>query len=122
VGHCWRCLKTIGSPKRETRQSRVSLAVTNTRHLSVFVPLFAVGMLVAPFPVVPLVSGSLLVIRAVSPMMLYEIPPIRMIFAVIPIMVIAMVRIIDSNLNAPLLRTGSCHDSCWHENSSCQQQ
>src|ERR1700724_2355867 len=94
--------------------------------LSLFVPviasLFAIGMLVAPLPVVSLVSGSLVVVRAVISMAFLQVAPVCPIFAVIPIMIIAMVRIIDSQLNARILRARCCHDRRGHKNSSSQHQ
>jgi hypothetical protein len=93
---------------RETRQSRASLIITNTRRLSLFASviasLFAVRMLVAPLPVVPLIPGSLVVVRTVLSMMLHQVTPVSTILTVIPIMVIAMITIIDSHLNARFLR------------------
>jgi hypothetical protein len=76
---------------------------------------------VAPRPIVPLVSSSLVVVRAVSLMALYQVAPVGMIFAAIPIVVVAMVTIIDSHLNS-LLRTGCCHDRRGREDSSSYQQ
>ena|ERR1700730_7880240 len=90
--------------------------------LSLFAPiiasLFAVGMLVTPFPIVSLVSGSLLVVRAVISMAFLQVAPVCPIFAVIPIMVVAMVRIIYSHLNARVLRSRCWHDRRWRENNS----
>ena len=107
---------------RETRPARVSLAITNSRRLSLFASviasLFAIRMLVAPFPVVPLIPGSLVVVRTVLSMVLHQVTPVSMILTVIPIMVIAMITIIDSHLNAPLLRSRRCHDRRGHKNSS----
>jgi hypothetical protein len=91
-----------------------------TLGLSLFAPviasLFAVGMLVTPLPVVSLVSGSLLVVRAIGPVSFHHIRPVRPIFMIVPIMIVAMARIIDPYLYAFLgLRCG--HD-CRRENSS----
>ena len=70
----------------------------------------------APLPIVPLIPASLVVIRAVSLMALYQVAPVGMIFAVIPIVVVAMVTIIDSHLNS-LLRSRCCHDRRGREDS-----
>ena len=90
--------------------------------LSLFVPviasLFAIGMLVAPLPVVPLIPGSLVVVRTVLSMVLHQVTPVSMILTVIPIMIIAMITIIDAQLNARLLRSRRCHDRRGHKNSS----
>lgn len=69
-------------------------SVTNTP------PLIMVGMSMAPFPIVPLISRSLVVVCPVSSMVLYQVAPVSMIFAVIPIMVVVMVTIVDSHLYA----------------------
>src|ERR1700730_16470918 len=74
--------------------------ITSPRHLSLFVSLFVVRVLVPPLPVVSLISGPLLVICTITSMMLYQVTSVRVIFAVIPIMVIVMMRIIDSYLYA----------------------
>src|ERR1700686_877395 len=71
---------------------------------SVIASLFAIRMLVAPLPVVPLIPGSLVVVRTVLSMVLHQVTPVSMILTVIPIMIIAMITIIDSHLNAPFLR------------------
>ena len=71
-----------------------------TVRLSLFAPviasLFAVGMLVAPSPVVPLFPSSLLVVRAVVSMVLLQVAPVCPILMIVPIMIIAMITIIDS--------------------------
>jgi hypothetical protein len=93
-----------------------------TVRLSLFAPviasLFAVGMLVAPSPVVPLFPSSLLVIRAVVSMVLLQVAPVCPILMIVPIMIIAMITIIDAQLNARLLRSRRCHDRRGHKNSS----
>ena len=75
-------------------------SITNTRRLSLLASLlaslFAVRMLVAPLPIISLVSSPLLVVRPITSMVLHQVAPIRPIFPVIPIMVIAMMRVIDS--------------------------
>jgi len=65
-------------------------SITNTRPLSLLASLFAIRMLVAPFPIISLVSGSLLVVRTITSMVLHQVAPVRSIFPVIPIMVVAM--------------------------------
>ena len=76
--------------------------ITNPRALIV------VRMLVAPLPIVQLIPAALVVVCAVSSMVLYQVAPVGPILMVIPIMIVAMVAIIDSHLNAALLRTGRC--------------
>jgi hypothetical protein len=57
-------------------------------------------MLVAPLPIISLVSGPLLVVSTITSMVLHQVTPVSMIFTVVPIMVIAMVRIVHSYLYA----------------------
>jgi hypothetical protein len=98
VGCYWRRLKNIAQPGDASITRSPCHHQPSTSIL--FVSLFAVRMLVPPLPVIPLVSGSLLVVCTITSMMLYQVAPVRMIFAVIPIMVVAMVRIIDPYLYA----------------------
>jgi hypothetical protein len=55
---------------------------------------------VAPIPIVPLIPGTLLVISTISSMVLHQVAPVRMIFTIIPVMVVVMMRIVDSYLYA----------------------
>ena len=70
-----------------------------------------------PLPIVPLIPGSLLVVRTITSMVLHQVAPVRMIFTIIPIMVVAMMRIIDSYLYA-FLGPWCCHDCRGRKNSS----
>ena len=54
---------------------------------------------VAPVPVVPLVAVVLLGVRAIFAMLLDEISAVGVIFAVIPIVIVVMIRVIDSDLH-----------------------
>jgi hypothetical protein len=112
--------KRLSVTKRGGRRNTAALPFPPTVGLSLFAPviasLFAVGMLVTPLPVVSLVSGSLLVVRAIGPVSFHHIRPVRPIFMIVPVMIVAMARIIDPYLYACLgLRCG--HD-CRRENSS----
>ena len=112
--------KRLSVTKRGGRRYTAALPFPPTVGLSLFAPviasLFAVGMLVTPLPVASLVSGSLLVVRAIGPVSFHHIIPVRPIFMIVPVMIVAMARIIDPYLYACLgLRCG--HD-CRRENGS----
>lgn len=59
-------------------------------------------MAVAPGPVISLLSVVLMLVRTILAMPLHKIAPIGVIFAVVPIVIIVVMRVIDSNLNAGL--------------------
>ena len=117
------CCPTFGNDDQSQKGENAAiqrLSFPPTVGLSLFAPiiasLFAVGMLVTPLPVASLVSGSLLVVRAIGPVSFHHIRPVRPIFMIVPVMIVAMARIIDPYLYACLgLRCG--HD-CRRENSS----
>jgi hypothetical protein len=83
--------------------------------------LVAVRMIVAPLPVVPLVSGALLVVLAISLVLFRVVTPVSAILAVVPIMIIAMIAIIDPDLDAALLGTRRSQDRRWRNDGRCQQ-
>jgi hypothetical protein len=68
--------------------------------LSLFASLIVVRMLVAPLPIVPLIPGTLLVVSTISSMVLHQVAPVRMIFTIIPVMVVVMMGIVYSYLYA----------------------
>jgi hypothetical protein len=57
-------------------------------------------MAVAPIPVVPLHSVVLPVILAIIPALYDQITPVGAIFAVVPVMVVTVVPIVDSDRDA----------------------
>ena len=77
-------------------------------------------MTVAPIPVVPLRSVVLLVVLTITPVLCCEVTPIGAVFVVVPVMVITVVPIVDSVLDAAVLRSGDGHDCGWRSNGSSQ--
>jgi hypothetical protein len=67
-------------------------------------------MTVAPIPVVFLLSVVLPVVLAVAPVPFFQVTPVGMVFVVVPVMVIAVISIVDSHLDAGLLSFGSGHN------------
>ena len=84
--------------------------------------LIAVRMTVPPIPVVPLRPIVLPVVLNICPVLFSQIAPVGVIFAVVPIMVITVVPVVDSNLHAGFLRSGSGHDCRRCGDSRSQQQ
>jgi hypothetical protein len=66
--------------------------------------LIAVRMTVAPIPVVPLHAVVLPVVLTITPVLCCQVTPVGALFVVVPVMVIAVVLIVDSDLHAGLLR------------------
>jgi hypothetical protein len=61
---------------------------------------------VAPIPVVPLDSVVLPVVLAITPVLCCQVTPVGAVFVVVPVMVITVVPIVDSDLDAAVLRSG----------------
>ena len=78
--------------------------------------------MVAPLPVVPLSSGVLPVVRAIGPVLNHVITPVGAIFAVIPVVVVAMVPIIYSQLHPGFLRLRAGQGYRWCGKGSAQKQ
>ena len=76
----------------------------------------------APTPVFPLCSGVLPVVRTTGPALNHVITPVGAIFAVVPVVVVTMVPIVDSDLNGPFLRLWAGHGYRWCGKSSAQKQ
>jgi hypothetical protein len=72
--------------------------------------LIVVRMTVAPIPVVSLHSVVLSVVRTISPVLCYQVTSVGVVFAVVPVMVITVVPIVDSDLHAGLLSFGFGHN------------
>jgi hypothetical protein len=68
--------------------------------------LIAIRMSVAPSPIVPLLPGVLPVVFTVGAVLFFEITAVGAVFAVVPIVVIAMVPVVDAELDAGFLRSG----------------
>jgi uncharacterized YccA/Bax inhibitor family protein len=83
--------------------------------------LIAVRMAVAPIPVVSLRSVVLPVVLTIPPVLCRQVTPVGAVFAVVPLVVITMVPIIDSDLDAAFLRSGVGHNSGWRSNSGSQE-
>lgn len=60
-------------------------------------------MTVAPIPVVSLHSAVLSPVLAIAPMLFSQILPVSMVFAVVPVVVVTVVPIINSDLHARFL-------------------
>ncbi|HKN61239.1 MAG TPA: cyclic nucleotide-binding domain-containing protein [Candidatus Acidoferrales bacterium] len=80
--------------------------------------LVVVRMAVAPIPVVSLHGVVLVVVLTIVPVLFRQITPVGAVFMVVPVVVIAVVSIVDSDLH--FLRFGLCHDEGWSSNSSSQ--
>ena len=78
-------------------------------------------MTVAPIPVVPLRSVVLLVILTIAPVLSREVTPVGAVFVVVPVMVITVVPIVDSDLDAAVLRSWVGPDCGWCSNGSSQE-
>jgi hypothetical protein len=77
-------------------------------------------MAVAPIPIVFLHFVVLSVVRTIASVLCYQVAPVSVVFAVVPVVVIAVVPIVDSDLNASLLSFGFGHNHGWCNNGSGQ--
>ena len=80
-----------------------------------------IGMTVAPIPVLVLMFVALFLVRAIMLVPFCQISSVRMIFAVVPVVVVMVARVVDSNLNAGFLRRCSQNGSAGRE-GGCQNQ
>jgi len=78
-------------------------------------------MTVAPIPVVSLRFVVLPVVRAITPVLCCQVTPIRAVFVVVPVMVITVFPIVDSDLGSVLLSFGFGHNYGWCNNGSSQE-
>jgi hypothetical protein len=78
-------------------------------------------MTVPPIPVVPLLSVVLPVVLTIRPVLCRQVTPVGAVLVVVPVVVITVVPIIDSHLDAAFLRSGMGHDCGWCSNSSSQE-
>jgi len=83
--------------------------------------LVVIGMTVAPIPVLVLMFVALFLVHAIMLVPFCQISSVRMIFAVVPVMVVMVARVVDSNLNAGFLRCCSQNGSAGRK-GGCQNQ
>ena len=76
----------------------------------------------APLPVMPPHSVVLPLVGPIGPMPFHKVPPVSAVFAIIPIVVIAMVPIVDSHLDAAVLRIWASNGDGWCSKSGEQRQ
>jgi hypothetical protein len=72
--------------------------------------LIVVRMTVAPIPIVLLHSVVLPVVLTITPVLCCQVTPVGVVFVVVPVMVIAVVPIVDADLDAGLLSFGFGHN------------
>ena len=78
-------------------------------------------MTVAPIPVMPLRSVVLSLVRTITPVLFHQVTSVRAVFVVVPVMVIAVVSIVDSHLDAGLLSFGFNHHQSRCNDGSSQE-
>ena len=71
--------------------------------------LIVIGMTVAPIPVFPLRSAGLSGIHTIGAVLFHQVTAVGMVLAIIPVVVVLMIPIVDSNLKADLRFRGSHH-------------
>jgi hypothetical protein len=76
---------------------------------------------VAPIPIVSLRSVVLPLVRAITPVPFHQVTPVGTVFAIVPVMVIAVVPIVDSHLDAGFLSFGFNHHQSRCNDSSSQE-
>ena len=76
----------------------------------------------APGPVIALLSAVLLVVLSIGSVLFHEIAPISAIFAVVPIVIVLVIPIVDSDLNAGLLRSRSGDHNHWSGKGRSQDE
>jgi len=83
--------------------------------------LIAVWMTVAPIPVVPLHSVVLHLVLTIPPVSCRQVTPVGAVLVVVPVVVITVIPIVDSHLDAAFLRSGMGNDCGWRSNGSNQE-
>jgi len=78
-------------------------------------------MTVAPIPIVPLHSVVLPVVLTIGPVFCRQVTPVGAVLVVVPVVVITVVPIIDSHLDAAFLRSRMSQDCGWCSNGSSQE-
>jgi hypothetical protein len=87
--------------------------------LSLF--LIVVWMTVAPVPIMPLHSAVLPVVLTIALVLIVEVTLVGAVFAVVPVMVVTVVPIADTDVHVRFLRLGTGHDYSWRGMSSSQE-
>jgi hypothetical protein len=78
-------------------------------------------MTVAPLPVMAVDSIVLALIGPIAPMLHHKVVPVSAVFVVVPIMVVAVVAIINADLDASFLRLGASDEGGGCGKSSAQE-
>jgi hypothetical protein len=89
--------------------------------ISVSAFVLAVRMSVAIIPVAFLLSVVLLIVLTIVLVPFLQIASIGVVFVIVPVMIITMVPIVDSDLDPGLLRSGAGHECRWCNNGSSQK-
>jgi len=71
----------------------------------------------APMPIVALHATVLPLVLAIAAVLFDEVTPVGAVFAVIPIMVVAIIPVINSDLDTAVLGLGVCQDDSWNRES-----
>jgi hypothetical protein len=78
-------------------------------------------MSVAPIPVVPLHVMVLPVVFPIIPVFYDQVMPVGVVLAIVPVVIIMVAVVIDSNLDVGLLGSGFGHDQGWCNNCGGQE-
>lgn len=84
--------------------------------------LIVVWMAVAPVPVITLLPAALLVVLPIVSVLICEIASVGAILAVVPIVIVLVIPIVDSDLDAGLLRRRGGHDDHWRGKGESQDE
>lgn len=76
----------------------------------------------APGPVIALLSAALPVVLPIVSVLLREIASVGAILAVVPIVIILVIPIVDSDLDTGLLRRRAGHDDHWRGKGRSQDE
>ena len=83
--------------------------------------LIVVWMTVAPVPIMPLHSAVLPVVLTIAPVLIVEVTLVGAVFAVVPVMVVTVVPIADTDVHVRFLSLGTGHNYSWRGKSSSQE-
>ena len=76
-----------------------------------------------PVPIIVLLFAALFIVRAIILVVFCQVSSVRMIFTIIPIVVVMVARIVDSDLNTAFLwRCGAHYESTRREGSRQEQR
>jgi len=76
----------------------------------------------APGPVIALLSAALLVVLPIVSVLIREIASVGAILAVVPIVIVLVIPIVDSDLDAGLLRRWGGHNDHWRGKGRSQDE